>query len=112
MTAEGLLMRLLLGWDRNIPQLAKGLEFLGQFPPMIHSPASSARDAYYWYYATQVFFHVQGQPWESWNRQMQAALHRPRRKGGSRRQLGPFGSGARSLGTCRWTNLRERRCTC
>jgi hypothetical protein len=74
MTAEGLLMRLLLGWDRNIPQLAKGLEFLGQFPPMIHSPASSARDAYYWYYATQVFFHVQGQPWESWNRQMQAAL--------------------------------------
>jgi len=74
MTAEGLLMRLILGWNRNVPQLQEGAKFLtGNLPVMdVRSPGQ--RDAYYWYYATQVLFHLQGDFWQRWNQKMQEVL--------------------------------------
>lgn len=69
MTSVGLLMRLYLGWDRYDPRFVDGANFL-----LEHLPGDSsmtARDTYYWYYATQVLNHVGGEPWEKWH----AALH-------------------------------------
>lgn len=74
MTAEGLLMRLLLGWNRQTPQLLRGVEFLASSLPEVDLRNPQARDAYYWYYATQVMFYVHGSAWERWNKQMQQAL--------------------------------------
>ena len=74
MTAEGLLMRLLLGWNRNIPQLQEGAKFLTVNPPVMDVRSPAERDAYYWYYATQVLFHLQGDWWQRWNQKMQEVL--------------------------------------
>lgn len=62
MTAEGLLMRQYLGAKRNDPELIKGANFL-----RTRLPDFGQRDSYYWYYATQVMFHMQGEHWEEWN---------------------------------------------
>jgi hypothetical protein len=74
MTAEGLLMRLYTGWPRNDPRVIEGAEFLKQHLPAIGTRASPQRDAYYWYYATQLMFQVQGEPWNAWNERMRAVL--------------------------------------
>ncbi|MCS7238810.1 MAG: hypothetical protein NZ899_11160 [Thermoguttaceae bacterium] len=74
MSAEGLLMRILLGWRRDMPQLGAGVNNLSQSPPIIDLRSPTARDAYYWYYATQVLFYFQGEPWQRWNRRMQETL--------------------------------------
>ncbi|MDA0283206.1 MAG: hypothetical protein O3B86_07605, partial [Planctomycetota bacterium] len=62
MTAEGLLMRQYLGAGRTDPALQAGAGYLKQ-----HLPRMEERDAYYWYYATQVMFHMQGDSWSDWN---------------------------------------------
>lgn len=62
MSAEGLLMRQYLGAGRSDDQLLAGASFLKQ-----RLPREDARDVYYWYYATQVMFHMQGNHWDSWN---------------------------------------------
>ena len=68
MTAEGLLCRQYLGWKRNNPKLLKGVEWLSQ--PENKISYTNGRDVYYWYYATQVMHHMEGEPWEKWNRVM------------------------------------------
>jgi len=70
MTAEGLLSRMYLGWDRRDPGLERGVNFLIEN----HLPDAERPNIYYWYYATQVMHHWGGEPWEVWNRHMQAAL--------------------------------------
>jgi hypothetical protein len=67
MTAEGLLMRLYLGWDRNHPATIRGADHLVQNLPEVGTSSEPLRDVYYWYYATQVMFHVQGEHWTAWN---------------------------------------------
>lgn len=67
MTAEALLMRLYLGWSRDDPRLALGAEYLQESLPRFGEPTERVRDAYYWYYATQVLLQVGGPPWEAWN---------------------------------------------
>jgi len=62
MTAEGLLMRQYLGAKRDDPQLIAGANFL-----RTRLPDFGQRDSYYWYYATQVMFHMQGEYWNEWN---------------------------------------------
>jgi hypothetical protein len=70
MTAEALLSRMYLGWNRNDRGLVIGVYHLAEeYPPSIESP-----NIYYWYYATQVMHHWGGAPWESWNRQMREVL--------------------------------------
>jgi hypothetical protein len=74
MTAEGLLMRLYLGWQREDPRMAGGVKYLSENPPRFGTAERSQRDTYYWYYATQVMFQTQGKPWQDWNAQLRDML--------------------------------------
>ncbi|GEM_PF-843108 len=76
MTAEGLLMRIYLGWDRATPALQRGADHLAKNPPVINPKVLNSRDAYYWYYATQVLFYVQGPLWDRWNEKMRNVLEK------------------------------------
>jgi len=75
MTAEALLMRQYLGWRRDTPDMIEGADWLRTNPPQFGRPTSSQpsgdRDAYYWYYATQVMFQMQGDYWRDWNEKLQ-----------------------------------------
>ncbi len=74
MTAEGLLMRLYLGWDRDHIAMIRGADHLKQNLPRLGARDQSLRDAYYWYYATQVMFQMQGDHWTSWNDRLRPML--------------------------------------
>ena len=69
MTAEGLLMRQYLGASRNDAALNTGAKWLQQRLPHL-----SNRNAYYWYYGTQVMFHLQGEHWQNWNASIRPLL--------------------------------------
>jgi hypothetical protein len=70
MTAEGLLSRMYLGWQKSDPGLRGGvLALVEHYPPDANAP-----NIYYWYYATQVMHHWGGRPWRQWNRQMSDIL--------------------------------------
>jgi hypothetical protein len=72
MTAEALLMRQYLGWKRNDPRLAEGVRWITSPDNLIDF--DNNRDAYYWYYATQVAHHIGGNAWNRWNKVMRRAL--------------------------------------
>ncbi|GAB4127763.1 MAG: hypothetical protein Kow0040_01800 [Thermogutta sp.] len=74
MTAEGLLMRIYLGWDRTHPPLVQGAEFIRSQLPDFGTPQYRLRDAYYWYYATQVMFQMQRDYWRDWNDRIRPML--------------------------------------
>ena len=76
MTAEGLLMRQYLGAGRSDPSLMAGANYLRQRLPRLEE-----RDAYYWYYATQVMFHMQGGYWSEWNAKIRDLLVDTQEKG-------------------------------
>lgn len=70
MSAEGLLCRMYLGWERSRPPLEIGANRLLKSAPFNgYSP-----DYYYWYYATQVMHHLGGKVWEKWNSPMREQL--------------------------------------
>ncbi len=77
MTAEGLLMRQYLGAGRLDSSLSSGASYLKQRLPRLEE-----RDAYYWYYATQVMFHMQGDYWFQWNGAIRDLLVNSQEKGG------------------------------
>jgi hypothetical protein len=64
MTAEGLLCRQYLGWKHNDPRLKRGIEELLKNVP---ESAEGKRESYYWYYASQVCHHMEGDAWRTWN---------------------------------------------
>ena len=72
MTAEGLLCRQYLGWERDDPRLIEGVKWLTLQENLIDY--RNDRDVYYWYYATQVMHHMEGEYWERWNKVMRQAL--------------------------------------
>ncbi|HWA97450.1 MAG TPA: prenyltransferase/squalene oxidase repeat-containing protein, partial [Pirellulales bacterium] len=78
MTAEALLMRQYLGWRRDNVNMIAGAEWLRTQLPQYGEPTrenpSGVRDAYYWYYATQVMFQMQGSYWQDWNQNLRALL--------------------------------------
>ncbi|NLX94840.1 MAG: hypothetical protein GXY83_01555 [Rhodopirellula sp.] len=74
MTAEGLLMRMYLGWERDNPSLIEGAEYLKGNLPEVGTQNQPLRDSYYWYYATQVMFHMQGEFWSGWNDRLRPLL--------------------------------------
>ena len=76
MTAEGLLMRQYLGAGRSDASLIAGASYLKQYLPRLKE-----RDAYYWYYATQVMFHMQGENWSAWNAKIRDLLVDTQQKG-------------------------------
>jgi hypothetical protein len=74
MTSVGLLMRLYLGWKRDNPNMVKGAEYLAEHLPANGSARDPQRDTYYWYYATQVMFHMGGEHWKAWNDRLHPLL--------------------------------------
>jgi len=70
MTAEGLLSRMYLGWDREQRGLKKGVTHLVEN----HLPSTHQKNIYYWYYGTQVMHHWGGEPWQKWNLAMRDVL--------------------------------------
>ncbi len=74
MTAVGLLMRFYSGWRRDNENMARGADFLLESPPAIGTTRDPKRDTYYWYYATQVMFHMGGEHWKKWNDQLRPVL--------------------------------------
>jgi hypothetical protein len=81
MTAEALLIRLYLGWSPSDARLVRGAGWLRKNLPS-YGPDAAARDAYYWYYATQVMIHVQGEAWEEWNDRLRTVLVETQEKNG------------------------------
>ena len=67
MTAVGLLMRLYSGWKPGGRRMQDGAQYLSEHLPSNGTRKSLERDTYYWYYATQVMFHMGDSHWESWN---------------------------------------------
>lgn len=76
MTSVGLLMQLYLGEGRESERMLRGADHLLSNLPTVGESLQPARtstlgnplrDTYYWYYGTQVMFHVGGQHWHAWN---------------------------------------------
>jgi hypothetical protein len=74
MTSVGLLMRLYSGWKRDNPHMIEGARYLAQNLPANGTRLKNERDTYYWYYATQVMFHMGGKHWEAWNERLHPLL--------------------------------------
>ena len=83
MTAVGLLGQLYLGQNRNNARMQRGADHLLDNLPEVGSSETPAptgtlgnpfRDTYYWYYATQVMFHMGGDYWKAWNEQLHPLL--------------------------------------
>lgn len=62
LTAEGLLCRQYLGWQRDDPRLREGVDYL-----QANLPTWNDKNVYYWYYGTQVCHHMEGTDWQKWN---------------------------------------------
>lgn len=73
MTAEGLLMELYLEHDPKAPEFQSAVSYLMGNLPTVTKPQ---RDTYYWYYATQVMFHLQDENWEKWQSHLIHALQK------------------------------------
>ncbi|HUY36929.1 MAG TPA: hypothetical protein VMV69_29690 [Pirellulales bacterium] len=69
MSAEGLLCRQFLGARRGEPQMRAGATYLLQ-----NLPQPGRETSYYWYYATQVMYHMQGDYWTRWNEHLRDML--------------------------------------
>lgn len=81
MTAEGLLCRQYLGWERENRAMLEGIAMLEEQAPF----SLTNRNVYYWYYATQVLHHFGGSPWRTWNKQMSVKLPSIQIKSGNER---------------------------
>jgi hypothetical protein len=82
MTAVGLLMRLYLGWQRDNPNMVNGAKYLAENLPSLGTARQPQRDTYYWYYATQVMFHMGGDYWQAWNDRLHPLLTEAQIKSG------------------------------
>ena len=82
MTAVGMLMRMYSGWRRDNPAMVSAADFLLEYPPRLGTQGWTKRDGYYWYYATQVMFHMGGNHWRRWNQHLNPLLLRGQIKDG------------------------------
>lgn len=74
MTAEAMLMRMYLGYQRDDAGLMAGADHLMENLPAIGTRTKSLRDCYYWYYATQAMFQMQGDYWTAWHDRLRALV--------------------------------------
>lgn len=81
-TAVGLLMRLYTDWKRTDENMILGARTLAQNPPELGTSSRPRRDTYYWYYATQVMFHMGGEYWSAWNQALHPMLSKTQVKDG------------------------------
>ena len=72
MTAEALLCRQYLGWSRSDERLVNGVKYITQPENLIDYRKEP--NVYYWYYATQVCHHMEGEYWKRWNSVMRQAV--------------------------------------
>jgi hypothetical protein len=71
MTAEAILCRMYLGWQKDDPRLMLAVDWLNRY----HSPEEDDEfNLYYWYYATQVMHNVGGSSWKKWNATLRDVL--------------------------------------
>jgi hypothetical protein len=82
MTAEGLLCRQYLGWAQKDERLLDGAKYL--LEPQ-NLPNWKERDVYYWYYATQMMHHLEGEQWKKWNSVMRDLLVEKQTRAGKER---------------------------
>jgi len=54
--------------------MIQGAEYLRQNLPSLGTARDPQRDTYYWYYSTQVMFHMDGKYWEDWKGSLQPLL--------------------------------------
>ena len=82
-TAAGLLTRqYLLKWKKDHPDLVAGCkEIMKNLPP---ESGTSLGPIYYYYYATQVLHHMEGEEFDLWNARMREHLIRTQEKTGHR----------------------------
>src|SRR6056297_529379 len=78
MTAEGLLCRQYLGWQKTHPPMVEAVETI----VADYNFNIEEANFYYWYYATQVLHHYGGRPWNQWNARMKIQLPRAQVKSG------------------------------
>jgi hypothetical protein len=78
MTAEALLCRQFLGSRRSEPGMQAGAAYL-----LEHVPRQGHETSYYWYYATQVMYHMQGSHWETWNEHLRDLLVKTQERSGA-----------------------------
>ncbi|MEK6238297.1 MAG: terpene cyclase/mutase family protein, partial [Planctomycetales bacterium] len=79
MTAEGLLCRQFLGMSRDDDSMRNGAKYLLDHLP---KKGKGKDTSYYWYYATQVMYHMQGDYWEQWNASTRDMLVKTQPKNG------------------------------
>jgi hypothetical protein len=74
MTSEAMLMRMYLGRRRDDAQLIRGAEYLAAHLPEVGTREQPTRDCYYWYYATQAMYQMQGPYWAAWQARLNPLL--------------------------------------
>jgi hypothetical protein len=82
-TSVSLLSRMYMGWKTTDPRMINGAEFLKQNPPAIGTSGQPLRDTYYWYYATQVMYHMGGEYRAAWNERLRPILYESQVKEGN-----------------------------
>lgn len=92
MTAVGALIQLYLGNRRDSKVLQDSAKYLKENLPAIGTPEAPLRDTYYWYYATQVMFHMRGEYWEAWDSKLHVLLEQTQvREGPAAGSWDPYG---------------------
>ena len=74
MTAVGALMRLHTGVQPADPKVMAAAKALVSVPATYGSATDKTRDAYLWYYASQVLVHTGGPDWDRWYRSLVGTL--------------------------------------
>jgi hypothetical protein len=85
MTAEGLLCRQYLGWAHDDPRLQGGADYLVSEQNLPSWKLPGDKNVYYWYYATQVCHHMEGDWWKRWNDVMRQKMPETQIKRGRER---------------------------
>lgn len=80
LSAVGLLTREYLGWKKDNPNLVAGGKYLMQNLPPDSGDQLGA--IYYYYYATQVLHHMEGEDFDLWNLRMREHLLRTQARSG------------------------------
>lgn len=77
-TAVGLLCRMYMGWDKNVPGMVDGIAALSA-----RGPSTQNTDMYFNYYATQAMKHIGGRQWKDWNKVMRNYLVKTQQTNGN-----------------------------
>ena len=79
-TSVGVLSRMYLGWNKELPVLKEAIDYLSELGPDTRMVTEGKADPdaeanmYYNYYTTQIMRHYGGEPWEKWNEVMREFL--------------------------------------